>query len=245
MFRKALSFGIMLVLAGAAVFGTPSSGLAQRHGGGYRYGYPQTYSYRHNGYYSQYPSYRYYAGYGYYPNYYSEYSPFAVSGSGYDLGYSNSNGAVVADAYPYDNPRLQPDLRDSGSYGAVTPTNPYGSFSYSPSAARNQTLYYPSSTFTLDNTLAQSNTTAHITVTVPANGEVWFNGSETTSTGTVREYQSPPLTPGSRYTYEVRVRWNANGHEVTQTQRVGVTAGAHVNVSFLGSAQDHGTSVGR
>src|ERR1700730_4189647 len=41
MFRKVLSFGGMLLLAGAAVFMTPGSGLAQRsggHGGGFHGG---------------------------------------------------------------------------------------------------------------------------------------------------------------------------------------------------------------
>jgi uncharacterized protein (TIGR03000 family) len=67
---------------------------------------------------------------------------------------------------------------------------------------------------------------------VPGNAEVWFDGEKTTSTGTNRQFRSPPLTPGQRYRYEVRVRWVENGREVTQTQQVVVSAGANVNVSF-------------
>jgi uncharacterized protein (TIGR03000 family) len=51
------------------------------------------------------------------------------------------------------------------------------------------------------------------------------------TTGPVRTYASPPLAEG-QYSYEVRARWNENGQEVTQTQQVGVTPGAHVEVNF-------------
>jgi uncharacterized protein (TIGR03000 family) len=75
-------------------------------------------------------------------------------------------------------------------------------------------------------------TTAHVTTSVPAGAEIWIDGTKTTSTGTVRQFQSPPLTPGQPYNYEIRARWSENGHEVTQTQKVEVTAGGHVNVTF-------------
>jgi uncharacterized protein (TIGR03000 family) len=81
-------------------------------------------------------------------------------------------------------------------------------------------------------TEAAADTTAHITVRVPANTDVWVNGVKMNSTGLVREYQSPPLTPGKGYHYEVRVRWEANGQTVTQTKSVPIAAGAHVTVSF-------------
>jgi uncharacterized protein (TIGR03000 family) len=69
-------------------------------------------------------------------------------------------------------------------------------------------------------------------VNVPAGAQLWFDGKATTTTGSIRQFDSPPLTPGSRYSYEVRARWNENGHEVTQTQQVEVSAGAYVNVQF-------------
>jgi uncharacterized protein (TIGR03000 family) len=80
--------------------------------------------------------------------------------------------------------------------------------------------------------VTSSDTRALITVSVPADAEIWFEGTKMTSTGSVREYQSPPLTPGSGYTYDIRARWNENGHEVTQTQQVDVAAGSRVNVHF-------------
>ena len=72
---------------------------------------------------------------------------------------------------------------------------------------------------------------ASITVKVPANAEVWFEGRKTTNKGPVREFQSPPLAPG-RYVYQVKARWQENGHEVTQMQQVGFFPGEHAQVSF-------------
>jgi uncharacterized protein (TIGR03000 family) len=43
--------------------------------------------------------------------------------------------------------------------------------------------------------------------------------------------------PGSRYTYDIKANWNSNGSEVTQTQHVEVTAGAHIKVTFPTTAQ--------
>jgi len=74
-------------------------------------------------------------------------------------------------------------------------------------------------------------TAAQLTVKVPADALVWFDGVQTTTTGPVRTYQSPPLAQG-QYSYEVRARWNENGREVTQTQQVGFTPGAYVEVDF-------------
>jgi uncharacterized protein (TIGR03000 family) len=249
MFRKLFSCGGLLLLAGAITFVTPALGEAQHgsggHGGGhvggghfgaghlggahfggghfvgarvggyhgsfYRGGYHHSYPYYgHYGYHGYYP---YYGLYSYYPYFYDAY-PYDLSGATYDSGYSGSS--VASDSYPYDNPSLQPDLRDAGSYGASTPAYPYG---YSSVAAQ-------------DMAPVQADTVAHITARVPANAELWFDGSKTTTTGSVREFQSPPLTPGSRYVYEVRARWKENGHEVTQTQKVEVTAGADVHLNF-------------
>jgi uncharacterized protein (TIGR03000 family) len=67
---------------------------------------------------------------------------------------------------------------------------------------------------------------------VPPDAEVWFDDTRMTPTGAVRQFDSPLLKPGTRYSYTIRARWHKNGHPVTQTQRVEFTAGSHVNVSF-------------
>jgi uncharacterized protein (TIGR03000 family) len=80
--------------------------------------------------------------------------------------------------------------------------------------------------------MEQPDSIAHVTLKVPADAKVWFDDTLTTSSGAVRQYNSPPLTPSSQYTYDIKASWNENGHEMTQTQRVEVSAGAHVNVDF-------------
>ena len=64
-----------------------------------------------------------------------------------------------------------------------------------------------------------------------ASAKTCAEDAKTTPTGAVREFHPPPLTPGKRYTYEIRARWTENGREVTQTRNVPVTAG-RVNVGF-------------
>jgi uncharacterized protein (TIGR03000 family) len=101
MFRKAFSFGGLLLLAGATVLVTPGLGRAQHggYGGGYRGGFG------HGGYYRQSYAPRYghrgFGGYGYYPYSYGGYTSDAYAyGSGGvtdDSGYYGSN----ADALSY------------------------------------------------------------------------------------------------------------------------------------------------
>jgi uncharacterized protein (TIGR03000 family) len=74
---------------------------------------------------------------------------------------------------------------------------------------------------------------AYITLMVPPNAEVWFEGKKTTVTGTVREFRSPPLDPGYQYSYDVRVNWRHGGEDMSQTRQVIVTAGANVALDFL------------
>jgi uncharacterized protein (TIGR03000 family) len=81
---------------------------------------------------------------------------------------------------------------------------------------------------------------AHITVRVPENAEIWFGDRKTTTPGAVRDFESPPLEPGKTYTYDVKARWMEDGREVTQTQKVPVTAGANANVTFPMPAENSG-----
>jgi uncharacterized protein (TIGR03000 family) len=73
---------------------------------------------------------------------------------------------------------------------------------------------------------------AHVIVSLPADAELWFNGTKMKTTGPERAFYSPELMPGRRYTYEVRARWKEKGHETTQTRTVEVSAGALVSVNF-------------
>lgn len=65
---------------------------------------------------------------------------------------------------------------------------------------------------------------AHITLHVPADAQVWFDGKETKQKGTVRQYESPKLTAGKKYQYEVRVRWTKDGKPREEKRRIEVEA---------------------
>ena len=231
MFRKMFSGGGLLLLAGAVMFVAPGLGQAQHGGGGFGGGHGVgghfggggfggahfsggRFGGAHlGGYEGGYPpafyhpsySYRHDGRYSYYPYYYGTY-PYLGSGADYGPGYY-------------------------GLYGTEAWSYPDGDTSVTPPAAGYQAYYSPV-TAAPNTAPPQSDGAALVTAVVPADAEIWFEGIRTTTTGSVREYQSPPLTPGNRYTYEIRARWNENGHEMDQTQQVSVTAGAHVNVSF-------------
>lgn len=87
---------------------------------------------------------------------------------------------------------------------------------------------------------SQPDPIAHLTVNVPAGARLWLDGTPTTRTGPVRLFVSPPLTPGGRYSYQIRASWDESGHEVTQSQKVEVTAGSHVSVNFPMPSQTAG-----
>jgi uncharacterized protein (TIGR03000 family) len=74
--------------------------------------------------------------------------------------------------------------------------------------------------------------TAEITLIVPANAEVFFDGNPTTQTGARRRYATPPLAVGRIYTYVVLARWQDGGRAVEQTRNVEVNGGASVELEF-------------
>jgi uncharacterized protein (TIGR03000 family) len=152
---------------------------------------------------------------GYYPygglgGYYSGYSyPSYGSGYSYPYGYSN----YYSPSYNYYTP----------SYSYAVPPSDYA-FDGTPATDQS---FYPSESTAQDNDV-------HIQVDVPSpDAQVWFEGTPTQQKGTVREFESPPLTPGQNYTYHIRARWTENGQVRDQTRNVVVQAGQHVAVDFL------------
>jgi uncharacterized protein (TIGR03000 family) len=74
---------------------------------------------------------------------------------------------------------------------------------------------------------------ARLHVVVPADAKVWFDDKATQQTGPERYFESPPLTPGKEYSYDIKVQWrDRNGKEVTRTRHVDVRANSAVNVDF-------------
>ncbi|HZY85181.1 MAG TPA: DUF1254 domain-containing protein, partial [Gemmataceae bacterium] len=77
---------------------------------------------------------------------------------------------------------------------------------------------------------------AQITVLVPADAEVYFDGDPTAQRGAERRFLTPPLSVGKQYHYSVRARWTKDGKKVEQTRKVAVRGGGRVRVDFLAAA---------
>ena len=73
---------------------------------------------------------------------------------------------------------------------------------------------------------------ALLDVEVPADAEIWLEGTKTKQIGPARKFVSPALTPGKDYEYEIHARWQENGRERAETQKVIIRAGARVRVQF-------------
>ena len=68
---------------------------------------------------------------------------------------------------------------------------------------------------------------------MPENAEVIFDGVKTTQTGKIREYASPALSPGTRYTYRVTVRYpGPDGKLVTDTRDIYVRPNDWFSLDF-------------
>lgn len=221
MIRKVQPLAVLLVLAAGLVFLTPAASEAAMQGrgrGGYRGGWGGGYR---GGYYGGYRG-GYYGGYrgGYYGGYPRVYGGYyrPYYGYGYRSYYWPRSYSY---AYPYSYGYYP-------MYSYATPivtTGPVVTTSgYTPMNGVDATVE--------DGAPVTTAMPARVTLEAPAGAQVWFDGESTVSTGSLREFSTPPLEPGRRYSYDVRATSEENGRTVTQSQRVRVTPGAHVTVRF-------------
>jgi uncharacterized protein (TIGR03000 family) len=134
------------------------------------------------------------------------YYPFGFGvglGLGLGLGYGYYPGWY---GYPYYDPYLYP----YGYPGAVPP----GPFIASAGGAA-------------------ASAPVNVTVRVPADADVWFNGALTQQKGASRQFTTAPISADQPYRYEIRAAWEVDGRRVTQTRVVAVHAGENVYVDFL------------
>jgi uncharacterized protein (TIGR03000 family) len=73
---------------------------------------------------------------------------------------------------------------------------------------------------------------AAITVQVPQGATLWFDGTKTSQSGSLRSFISPPLQAGRNYAYDVRARWTENGKVREETKTVQVHAGDRLQVNL-------------
>jgi uncharacterized protein (TIGR03000 family) len=76
---------------------------------------------------------------------------------------------------------------------------------------------------------------ATVIVHVPADAELWLEGSKGKQVGETRRFHTPPLETGLRYSYEVRAHWLTEGKAVDQTREVAVCGGETTEVDFTKS----------
>ncbi len=117
-----------------------------------------------------------------------------------------------------------------GYYGSNSPANYYRS---------SPTEGYYGSTGTEDyyrTATAESprKRSVRVNLEVPSDAKIWFYGSQTNQTGTIRSFESPPVAAGPEYAYQIRIQWKQNGKDVTQTRQIKVHAGDVINLT-LGS----------
>jgi uncharacterized protein (TIGR03000 family) len=231
------AFFTALLVAAGLIFLIPGAGFAGPRGGGGHSsgGYHSGGSYHYGGGYHNGGSYHpYYGGYhggegyhygsGYHDSYHPYYGGYYNNWYRYRPYYGGYYGY-----YPYDfsdfGPVINPAPVDSGlSY--QPPLSPVDGFTLNGSTPSSDQPA-PAST----SPAPADATSAHFTVNVPADAQLWLDNTPMTSVGAVREFVSPPLAPGW-YTYSVKASWNENGHNVTQTQQLQLRAGAQVSVKF-------------
>jgi uncharacterized protein (TIGR03000 family) len=85
----------------------------------------------------------------------------------------------------------------------------------------------------LPRTDAQAETNAAwITAHLPEDAQLWIGDYQTRQRGMLRHFESPPLTPGTKYSYTVRLVWFEDGHWVSETKDLPVSAGV-ISCLFL------------
>jgi uncharacterized protein (TIGR03000 family) len=73
---------------------------------------------------------------------------------------------------------------------------------------------------------------ASITVRLPAEARLWVDGVYCPLVSDTRTFQTPRLQPGQQYAYTMKAELIRDGRTVTQNQRVLMSAGRQVEVTF-------------
>jgi len=215
----------LVALAGTLVLLSPGTSEAQRRGGGgggnrggFSIGIGSPYS---GGFYASYGNRPYYGGYGGYGLGGYGYGGYPY-GYGYGRGVNIGIGTGYYGGYGYSNYGYgySPSYYSGGSYT-------YPSYAYNPPTVDYQSFYPPDSGYS-----QQTNNSATVRVMVPADAELWFDGSATQQRGPMREFQTPPLAPDRTFTYQIRARWTQNGQPMDQTRQVQVQANRMAVVDF-------------
>lgn len=241
---------VVLALTLALCFGNASPAFAQHHGGGGGGGYHggAVYHGGYNGsgvYHGGYGGYQpYYGGYGYNHGYNHNYYPWGAGLVGFGLGLGVGS-SLFSPGYSYYNPGYSsyspgytyynPSMYSAPLYDTSMP-NYYMPTQFTPGYSTEMNAVSPAGY------AASSGAPARMEINVPADAQLWLNGASTTLTGATRLFQTPPLTSGPTYTYEVKAKWQQDGKEKEATRTVTVQPGGFVRVDMKSPAAE-GTPV--
>jgi len=91
---------------------------------------------------------------------------------------------------------------------------------------------------------AQDTNRATVSVRVPIDARVYFDGTLMQQTGTIRSFVTPALPDSDAYLYEVKAEVDRQGQVVTQTQKVSVRAGRTTTADFSTLGTDPAANAG-
>ena len=158
-----------------------------------------------------------------------------TSGNGIAQSYSSSPNMptyMTSINYPriygsFEYPRPLGTIQPGGAQQSPFTTSPtiYNAYAAPPSA------FGPGENV-LSTAMTPLQSTAFVTVWVPADAELRFEGIRTDPRGTFRRFTTPPLIAGREYTYDIHATWTENGRQVTKTRHVPVRAGDRLYVDF-------------
>lgn len=221
------------VLALAGLLLVPEPSFAQFRG--YRGGYGYYGGYNPAGYGSYgYPGYGYSSYGSYSPSYYGGMSPYYGYGGSAVGSYTNPQPYAFSSPY-YNNSGLY--YSNPQPYNYSSPAYYNGGYTTVAPAAGVQAYQsgYPSGTPPTGTPAAgvmpDSSKRTAIHVHVPADAQVFVDGTATRQTGPDRNFITPPLDR-SDYTYDVTARWMDNGKERRESRTVRLIPGQTVNLDF-------------
>lgn len=210
MYRKWLGIAAV-ALVGLMLIPEPAAAQGR---GWYRgwYGGP---GWTYSGYYGPYWGSSYYGGYysrPYYSNYYyGGYYSRPFYSNYYGPSYYSYDYTPRYSTYDYYMPRY------NYSYGAV------------------DSGYYSNSSMTTadyDSGAAPGGSTALVDVKVPPDATIWFDETQMTQRGSLRQFITPPLDSSRNFSYEVHAQWKEGDRTINQTREVTVHAGDQLLVDF-------------
>jgi uncharacterized protein (TIGR03000 family) len=83
---------------------------------------------------------------------------------------------------------------------------------------------------------------AEIVVQIPAQAKLTIDDYETSQTGEVRRFLTPPLTPGWRFKYTLRATWKDGEHKIVRMAVASVQAGKETTVDLRQGSKDASSS---